>query len=574
MQAENRVNPRDASERGNLRRWFDLAVVLAVAAAARLLLLASGTVSFHADEAVVGLMARHILQGERPTFFYGQAYMGSLDAWAVALGFGVLGESVLTIRIVQSVLYLLVVALGWLVAWRISGSRIVASVAGLALAVPTVNVVLYTTATLGGYNETLLLGGLLLLLGYSVSQPPPSRTSPKTQNVEEGLRPSPTGKRTDHIILWLLLGLVAGLGWWANGLIVVFAMPAGLLVLSRVLRPLGNTPSGLVRRSAPLLLALAGFVMGSAPWWVFDFTHNHAALQTFLSSTQTGEFSGIGLPYVPPGQRALGLVIAGIPALVGMRSPWSADFFVLPVGVIALVIYGVAVFRLLRGHNPLRPDGRGLVLGMLGLFMVVFVASTFGADPTGRYFVPLALPMGILLGTFAAGLWTQLAGKWRALPVVLVALVIGYQAAGQWSAASTPPGFTTQFDPVSHIPNDHDAELITFLTEHELYHGCTNYWVAFRLAFLSDETLQYSSALPYKISLSYNAADNRYTPYVEATNNAANIAYITTNLPELDTRLQTAFADRGLSYQHTQIGSFQVYYDFTPEMPLPCTRGE
>ncbi|MCB9456842.1 MAG: hypothetical protein H6671_12725 [Anaerolineaceae bacterium] len=604
MQAENRVNLRDASERGKPRRRFDLVGVLAVAAAARLLLLASGTVSFHADEAVVGLMARHILQGERPTFFYGQAYMGSLDAWAVALGFGALGESVLTIRIVQSVLYLLVVALGWQVAWRISGNRIVAGVAGLALAVPTVNVALYTTATLGGYNETLLLGGLLLWLGYGVSQQgidtgwnvsngQPHRVAPTEQDdfvgagqracpeipddhhdVGEGLRPSPTGRRGSHIILWLLLGVVAGVGWWANGLIVVYAMPAGLLVLYRVLRPQGNTPSGLVRRSAPLLLALAGFVIGSAPWWVFDFTHNHAALQTFLSSTQTGEFSGIGLPYVPPGQRALGLVIAGIPALVGMRSPWSADFFALPVGVIALVIYGVAVFRLLRGHNPLRPDGRGLVLGMLGLFMAVFVASTFGADPTGRYFVPLALPIGILLGTLAAGLWTQLSGKWRALPVVLVALVIGYQAAGQWSAASTPPGLTTQFDPVSHIANDHDAELIAFLTEHELYNGCTNYWVAFRLAFLSDEMLQYSSALPYKANLSYNAADNRYAPYIEATNNAANIAYITTNLPELDTRLQTAFAERGLSYQQTQIGSFQVYYDFSPEMPLPCVWGE
>ncbi|MCB9453903.1 MAG: hypothetical protein H6672_20925 [Anaerolineaceae bacterium] len=570
------------------RRWIDLALVLGVTAAARLLLLTSNSVSFHADEAVVGLMARHILQGARPTFFYGQAYMGSLDAWAVALGFGVVGESVLTIRLVQSVLYLLVVTVGWLVAWRISANRIVAGVAGLALAVPIANVALYTTATLGGYNETLLLGGLLLWLGYGVSQPHPLRLSekmrgvgahggaplPEDHGVREGLRPSPTRERTNYIVLWFLLGLIAGVGWWANGLIVVYALPVGLLVLYRVLRPQGDNPPGILQRAAPLLLALAGFIVGSAPWWWFDFTHNHAALATFLSNSQTGEFSGIGLPYMPPGQRALGLVVAGIPALVGMRFPWSATYFMLPVGVVVLVIYGMAVYRLLRGHNPLRPDGRGFVLGMLGLFMVVFVASTFGADPTGRYFVPLALPMGILLGTLAVGLWTQLSGRGRVLPVLLVALVIGYQAAGQWSAASTPPGLTTQFDPVSHIPNDDDDELIAFLTEHELYNGCTNYWVAFRLAFLSDETLQYSAALPYKSNLSYNAADNRYPPYAEATTNAANIAYITTNLPELDARLQTAFAERGLSYQQTQIGSFQVYYDFTPEMPLPCTRGE
>jgi hypothetical protein len=47
-------------------------------------------------------MARHILQGERPLFFYGQAYLGSLDAWLVAGAFAVLGQSAAAIRLVQS----------------------------------------------------------------------------------------------------------------------------------------------------------------------------------------------------------------------------------------------------------------------------------------------------------------------------------------------------------------------------------------------------------------------------------------------------------------------------------------
>ena len=82
----------------------DLIMILLIAAIGRLLLLASGAVSFHSDEAVVALMARHINQGARPVFFYGQAYMGSLDAWLVALGFRLFGESVLSVRIIQSVL--------------------------------------------------------------------------------------------------------------------------------------------------------------------------------------------------------------------------------------------------------------------------------------------------------------------------------------------------------------------------------------------------------------------------------------------------------------------------------------
>src|SRR5215813_15643700 len=100
--------------------YRSLFIIVAATLIARIILLASGAVSFHADEAIVGLMARHILQGERPTFFYGQAYMGSLDAWLIAIGFRVLGDSVLTIRVVQSILYLLVVASGFVLAWRLS----------------------------------------------------------------------------------------------------------------------------------------------------------------------------------------------------------------------------------------------------------------------------------------------------------------------------------------------------------------------------------------------------------------------------------------------------------------------
>ncbi|HEX2908930.1 MAG TPA: hypothetical protein VHO69_18805 [Phototrophicaceae bacterium] len=149
--------PTEAAQPSRLRLLifprYHLLAVLLLAAVARLLLLASGSVSFHADESIVALMARHIGQGVRPTFFYGQAYMGSLDAWLVALGFQLLGESVLTVRVVQSALYLLVVAAGYFVAWKLSARPIVAAVAGLTLAIPTANVALYTTATLGGYND-------------------------------------------------------------------------------------------------------------------------------------------------------------------------------------------------------------------------------------------------------------------------------------------------------------------------------------------------------------------------------------------------------------------------------------
>ncbi len=140
-----------------------LFVALATAAALKAALLIMNVVPFNADEAIVALMARHILQGERPVFFYGQAYLGSLDAWLIAGAFLLLGQTVLAIRVVQTVLYLGTVATTYALGLRIYGERWTATAAALLMAIPPVMVALYTTATLGGYGETLLMGNVLLL---------------------------------------------------------------------------------------------------------------------------------------------------------------------------------------------------------------------------------------------------------------------------------------------------------------------------------------------------------------------------------------------------------------------------
>lgn len=530
--------------------WLGLALVLLVALVGRVLLLASGSVSFHSDEAVVALMARHILQGERPVFFYGQAYMGSLDAWLVAIGFRLFGESVLSIRLVQAALYLGIVATGYGLAWRISGRQRVALVTGLLLAIPPVLVALYTTATLGGYNETLLLGNLVLWMAYDVTH--------------EYRRSWPR---------WALLGVCAGLGWWANGLMVAFAMPAALLIGIDLLRRFARRSPGLsanqqAERSTltwsvvGILIAAVGFFVGSAPWWAFNLNNNFAALG-FLVGGSSGQFAGTDVFSLPIGQRLIGLFMLGLPTLFGLRFPWNPTFFAPLIGVIVLGLAVAAVYQLLR-RDTLRPDGRTLVLGMIGLFCIMYFVSRFSFDPTGRYFLPLAVPVSILLATLVDAI------NARAVQIGLVALLIGYYAAGQISAATTnPPGLTTQFNLDTHIPNDDDEALIAFLTERELYHGYTNYWISFRLAFLSGERLQYSATLPYKPDLSYTPLDERYPPYRVASDNAARIAYVTANIDEVRARLETIFDEAGVGYQRAQVGIYWVYYDFDSEPPRP-----
>ncbi|MCZ7542501.1 MAG: glycosyltransferase family 39 protein [Anaerolineae bacterium] len=518
--------PTPAARRSARRVWLRLLAVLLVAAALRLALLATDAFTFNADEAVVALMARHIHQGQEfPVFFYGQAYMGSLDAILISVGYAVLGESVLTVRLVQSILYLGVVATTFWLGWRLTRRAWAATAAGLLVAVPPVVMTLYTTATLGGYNEVLLLGNLLLIYGYDV-----------------------THGRERSAWRWALIGALAGLGWWTNGLIVAYFLPVGLMLL-RHLAP---------RRAPYYGLAFLCFMIFSAPWWQYNFTHNNAALEVFLSGRRA---DGTGFDVAPASDRLIGLLFLGLPAAIGLRFPWSGDYFAFPVAVLVPVAY-VAVLAYAVRHNAprMRAGARAYLTIMIVGFCVIFVASTFGTDPTGRYFLPIVPPLAVLV----AGALDHMRGQSPARADALAAGLLAFALLGNAVAAvRQPPGITTQFDLISHIPHDHDDELMAFLHERNLTRGYASYWVAFRLAFLSQETIILRSALPYKADLTYNPADDRYPPYRDAVNGAETVVYITANNPILDDVIRQRMADHGVTFEERAIGPYRVFHDLS-----------
>ncbi|MBE0690207.1 MAG: hypothetical protein IH587_08825, partial [Anaerolineae bacterium] len=200
-------------------------------------------------------------------------------------------------------------------------------------------------------------------------------------------------------------------------------------------------------------------------------------------------------------------------------------------------------------------------LVMCGLFL----GARFASDPSGRYFLPLTLPLAVALGALVASMPRKLVGA------ALAAVPILYFAAGQIVAAGTTPGFTTQFVAQTHLPNTDDARLIAWLDENEIRHGYTTYWLSFRLAFLSSERLQFSAALPDKSSLDYTPAFERYPPYRAATDSAERIAYLvpSVNIPELDAALIGWFGEQHVTFQSAQIGDYRIYYDFHPFVPRP-----
>lgn len=500
-------------------RWLLLVAVIA-AIGVKAVLFMTESVPFNSDEAVIGLMAKHILEGATPAFFYGQAYMGSLDAWLTAGLFALFEPGVAWIRVLQAALYGLFVVTTWLLARRFFPGTNIDRWAVVLAVVPPILVTTYTSATLGGYGEILVLGNLCLLFGHNALKDP------------------------RRMRMWGLLGLAAGIGFWTLGLIIVYLLPIALIYIWRF----EPSSSWIIGGS----LAFGGFVLGSAPWWLFDLAHDGAALAALTGGTP--------LPSTV-GQRLVGLLLLGLPALFGIRPPWSSDFLPIPLLFIGILLHlAVGLHLIVRFRRRPSPLGLGvkLLAGVPLALLAAFLITQFGIDSTGRYLLPMYLP--VLL---ASAYLLDQAWRWRR--EAAVAGLTGFLVVNGWATAqaASMSGITTQFDPITRFGNEHDRALIGFLEQRDVSTGYTNYWVAYRIGFLTAEEVQLSPELPYKADLRYTERDLRIPGYKEAADSSDRIVYITTKHPTLDSRIRRAFEELDVKYRQRGIGHYHVFFNLS-----------
>ena len=535
----------------------------------KLSLLKMGVLPFNADEAIVALMARHILAGKLPIFFYGQAYMGSLDAFIVAGFYKLVGDSIWAIRLVQTCLFLLTILTTAFLSRRMTGSRKVGLIAAWFLAIPNVNMTLYSTVSLGGYGEMLLIGNLILLMTLRI-----------TQEIDRG---------TESRVLWtwFALGFLSGIGLWAFGLTLVYSL-AALIYLAwylystkKKLRGREDTVPFLDKvrflfstwkRQKPMMLSsylgilIVGGVFGSVPWWVYARQAGFSALLRELGGAAIAGVEGMNL-IEQVLRHIFNLSLFGTSVTFGLRPPWEIRWLAIPLAPlvlffwIAVIVYAVkkTLAELKMGPQD-RISHAPLLLAILVILVFAFIMTPFGADPSGRYFLPAGLVL-VIFGAQAVRTWSR---RWGPYAWMSIVLILSAHIWGTFQVARLfPPGITTQFDSVTQIDHRYDQELIEFLRSEGEFHGYTNYWVAYPLAFLSNEEMVFVPKLPYHPDLRYTPRDNRYLEYDYLVKQAERVAYITTNNPALDLQIRSGLNTLNVSWQEIQIGDYHVFYQLS-----------
>ena len=383
------------------------------------------------DCGIVALMARHVADGGPwPVFFYGQAYMGSLEPLVSALLCRLFGTSGFVVCLGTAVVA--TATLPVIYTWgRDIGGR-TGGLAALALSIiGPYYAFMFQFAPRGGYMVMLLTALIVMRMSAHAAC-----------DLHHG-KPV-RGYR------FLLIGLLAGLGWWTNFLIVsALVASAGVLVL------------GMRRHmfSRLTLLGLAGFFLGSLPFWLWNASHGWGSFDMFFSPASTSMTDGAG--YLVQRYDRL-IQLTTWPAALRGLVLWAY-----PLLTLAGLVIGLAR---LRPRRVTAGDTGILTLGLfLACSLIVFMRSSFATMNTARYLVPLAPAAAILM----AYLLAMLPGRvkpWLASAVVLLLLATQVPALrdlGIQSERSTR--YAKQTEQLStHLDTQHVEALYSHFRYHAL----------------------------------------------------------------------------------------------------------
>ena len=488
---------------------WGLIVLLTLAAGLRSLYLIYPIMD--ADQAINGLMARHILLGEFPIFFYGQEYCGSLENYLVAVVFLLFGASRFTLGLAIGLVSLFLVFFVFQLASSILGRRR-AWVAALLAAVPSGYFAFTSVLARSAYIETPLLGCLLFIV------------------VGRLLR----GERRP--VFYLLTGLVSGLGLWTHFLSVFFLAPAGLLLLIR--------ERGFIRAPGGAALLLAGALLGGLPFWIYNTVHPLATWH-FLQ----------GNPVHEPFQVSLrSFFLIRLPELLGVRDIAGGGFYIplISIGLYVLFLAGLLYLFFLRGKHLRRalPGIRvftpelNLLLLMLLFYPLIFSLSGFGAANTTRYLVPL-YPLIPLLVSF---LFFQIR-KAAGIPAwIFLGIILASNAYGTYRVAvAFQPAQAREYRRKEML----EQAVIGFLKERAIRTVYVpDYWRAVPFTFVAREEIIF--AQPQL---------DRYPPYTQIVDRSGRPAYL---LSGDASAFEATLAALGGTYQKKRIGELWIFFDWVP----------
>lgn len=576
------------------------------------------------DEGTVGLMARHIAyKGAHPLLYYGQDYMGSLEAYLGAFFFHLFGPSTFSLRLGLLVLY----ALFLLCMYRLTSmlySKSLALFTLLILALGSPEVIFRQLMTAGGPPDYFFFTALLVLLtSWIVLTIPQNTMNAALKDQPSGTTPKTGPLPLQRLLAYAAWALVAGLDIWSHLLCIPFVVGAGLVLVLFCRHEMRLKP-------LILILLLLCLVIGASPQLIYKIT---VPVTTRENSLFMGVFGGgyrepnypappapqdeppqhettpqatISPKPIPPipGLQVAGTILVSIPvatngtalcpmrpqdawplldhmstsALVctGVHGVWGAGFLILWGVAIALAIQRVRSLRRFLGTKEetdkmryeLRIQAlRLMLLCCAGSTILVFLLYPQAAAVTpwnsARYLVGLLIAFPAVLAPI-----------WDTLPALMTRQrwQTRFKGLGSYAICAillltcllgVLNIFTSQVGPASKGYQQQFA-LIAYLSSIGATHVYMDYDDCNRISFLSNEQI-----ICAVMDKGLHPGLDRYYPYRQQVASATHPFYVFQKGSTQAAWFEWYADQQHITYQVYHQGGYNIY---TPERPLKISE--
>lgn len=578
-------------------------MIIAASIILRLILISQNMPSTMSDESVMDLMAKHIAyDGAHPIFFYGQSYMGALEAYLGAFCMLILGgPSVFAVRFGLIVINALALLCMYLLT-RLLYTKSLALFTITLLALGTSDIFGRELLAIGGYPELFFFGALILLLASKLALTAPSTTEQRAQ--------LPARQRWTRLGLYAALGLSAGLALYADQLSIAFALPALLLLLWSCRREL---------LSLPVLCGILMFVIGLVPMVYYNIkiigTPTHSTFQDLANISQSQAVQMVSL-HLTTLQKVSGTIFISLPSITGFnplcdtiafpgfstaatfsqsctlrQGAWSLGFFILLFA--SLLLAGSQILRLIKkGHKLTQQDSlaaeaktamemeqsserqqiirnvaRLMLLLSALITLLIYVSSPSPAvkpDTNSRYLLGLLVATPALLWPLWNGFSQDKPAAFRGpIPTVILrlaslALILGIFINGTIGFFRDIPAAQATYAKQERLIND-----LLSIGATRIY---TDYWTGYVLAAQSNEKIQ-SVSLDGNLFIA-SATNNRYPPYKQALKSATRPAYVFDPKSSAAQNIERMLPKLKTQYEKHYFEGY-VVYQFDRPVPIP-----
>jgi hypothetical protein len=464
-------------------RWASLLLITMLTVAARLPFLIRGDQFFNSDEAVEGLMARHVGFGELPVFMWGQNYKGVPEVYVAAAAFTLAGASVLVLKATTLLFFAAFVACYFVLIDELFSRRVAWLASSFLILCPPVLV--YWSLNGSAEISITLLAGTVLMLAAERWKETRARGALAVACGALGF-----GLWVQQFIVYYLVALALVTSWSGPGSPrwKVLRLFLGLSVIYGLLGALAfftggfDLPAGIGVHHPQKLWRFAGVFLAvwAAGRWLETLTDRERVVAAagfaigygpviaFRLATGGGGLPPLGRVDIRSLPGLLGFTMRGVvPMLLGFAGP-ASDSLPVPKALVMLMVAAIVLSYSAAPHTR-----RIFHVFLISTPLIALASGSYGDVQSYRYLMPIFSALPAIYATGVAALWDRHRSAGLALGGALLATFAFEQIV--WSQTLGP-----------------DAEsraVLACMNQQSVGRAYADYWMSYKLTFLSGETI-------------------------------------------------------------------------------------